>query len=87
MEWGFIWLMFVLKIPIIALLLLVWWAVKQETEPAEDRRDGGIGDRPRPPHPHVPRRRPRGPHGDPVLPAPPRVRKVRAKGRSIHRSD
>ena len=33
MEWGFIWLMFVLKIPIVALLTLVWWAIKQEADP------------------------------------------------------
>ena len=26
-TWGFIWLMFALKIPLIALLWLVWWAV------------------------------------------------------------
>src|SRR6266508_3818033 len=32
-TWGFIWLMFILKIPIVALLTIVWWAVKQETEP------------------------------------------------------
>ena len=87
MEWGFIWLMFALKIPIIALLCLVWWAIKQEVRPEEDRSDGGIGDRPRPRHPRVPRRRPRGPHGEPApLPSPARVRTVRAKGRSVPRS-
>ena len=33
MEWGFIWLMFVLKIPLIALLWLVWYAIKAAPEP------------------------------------------------------
>jgi hypothetical protein len=79
--WGFVWLMLVLKIPICALLWLVWWAIHQEPEPdVTPRDDGGIrvpGDRqpvhPRKPLPHAPRR---GPHGDVALPSPPRVRAV-----------
>ena len=74
-AWGFIWIMFVLKIPLVALLWLVWYAIHAEPEPAaEDSDDGGIGK----PHPHEPRGpgrpRHRGPHGDPVVPSPPRVR-------------
>ena len=74
-AWGFIWIMFVLKIPLVALLWLVWYAVKATPEPvAEDDEDGGIGK----PWPHDPRGpgrpRTRGPHGDPVVPAPPRSR-------------
>ena len=34
MTWGFIWMVVVLKIPIVALLWLVWWAVHAEPEPA-----------------------------------------------------
>jgi len=73
-AWGFIWLMLVLKIPIAMLLYIVWWAVKQGPDPVQtDGGDGGTGDRhPRDPRPRRPRRR--GPHGDPVVPSPPRRR-------------
>jgi hypothetical protein len=76
MEWGFIWIMLVLKIPLVALLWLVWYAIKAEPEPVaeDDDGDGGIR-KPRPREPRGPARpRHRGPHGDPVVPAPPRVR-------------
>jgi hypothetical protein len=76
--WTFLWLMLFLKIPIVALFLIVRWAVKQTPE-SETGEDGGIGPRPRPRHPHRPRRRPprpprRGPHGDPAPLSPARVR-------------
>ncbi len=75
-AWGFVWLMLVMKIPIAALLWLVWWAVRSQPEPdAEDGGDddGGIGRED--PHPRLPRGpRRRGPHGDPVPPAPARTR-------------
>jgi len=73
--WGFIWLMLVLKIPIVALLWIVWWAIHAEPEPeASDDEDGGIHkpDDRIPREPRGPRRR--GPHGDPAAPAPPRTR-------------
>jgi hypothetical protein len=83
-EWGFLWIMFALKIPLIALLWLVWWAIKNVDEPEPDTsgEDGGTKV---PPRPH-PRRRPRwprhrGPHGAPPLPPPPRVRTTVARGR------
>ena len=42
MTWGFLWLMLALKLPIAALIYIVWWAIKQEPdEPASDD-DGGI---------------------------------------------
>jgi hypothetical protein len=76
-AWTFIWLMFLLKIPIVALFLIVRWAVRQEPQPATGD-DGGIGPRAHPHRPHHPRTRPprprRGPHGEPPLPSPPRVR-------------
>ena len=54
MTWGFLWLMLALKIPIIALLWIVWWAVRSEPE-NEERTDGGDGGiKFRPPHPHRP---------------------------------
>ena len=87
MGWGFVWLMFILKIPIIGLFYICWWAVKQHEEPEPEQT---VKARPRP-HPHTPPKphRPRGPHaGDPaVLPSPPRVRPVDAKSRQReHRS-
>jgi len=77
--------MFLLKIPIVALFLLVRWAVRQTPEPAPGE-DGGVGPRNRPRHPHHPRsrgpKRPRrGPHGEPAPPAPPRVRTVLSRTR------
>jgi hypothetical protein len=86
--WTFIWLMVFLKIPVVALFLLVRWAVGQTPESAEGQ-DGGIGPRPRPLHPHHPRsglpRLPRrGPHGAPAPLAPPRVRTAMAHRRLPH---
>jgi hypothetical protein len=91
MAWGFIWLMFVLKIPIVMLLTIVWWAVKQTPEPAGDG-DGGSRlpaapephQHPRRPLPRHPRRGPHGP-GDHALPSPPRTRAVVARARSLDR--
>jgi len=40
MGWGFVWLMFALKIPILALGWIVWWAIRQEPEPVK----GGSGE-------------------------------------------
>jgi hypothetical protein len=73
-TWGFIWLMFILKIPIVALLTIVWWAVKAEPEPAASDGHGGIGRHPDRPSPRWPKPRRRGPHGAPLPPSPPRVR-------------
>ena len=71
--WGFLWIMFALKIPLAALLYIVWWAIKSEPEPVSGNDDdGGIKDHPEGPRHRGPRRR--GPHGDPVVPAPPRTR-------------
>ncbi len=89
-AWTFIWLMFILKIPIVGLFLIVRWAVRQVPE-ATTEEDGGIGFRPRPRHPHHPRPRGggrgpiasrRGPHrGAPALLPPPRIRTAAARGR------
>jgi hypothetical protein len=74
-AWGFVWVMIGLKIPLAMLLWIVWWAVRSVPEPiAGDGGDGGVGHRPDGPRRPPPPRR-RGPHGDPVLPAPPRTRK------------
>jgi hypothetical protein len=79
-AWTFLWLMLFLKIPLIALFLIVRWAIRQTPEAAPDSgSDGGIGPRCSPLHPHHPRSRlprppRRGPHGEPSVPAPARVR-------------
>jgi hypothetical protein len=85
-----LWLFVALKIPIVALLWIVWWAIHQEPEVEEPAPgDGGLrvpGVRepvhPRKPLPHSPRR---GPHGEQALPAPPRVRPVDARAKSTPR--
>lgn len=76
-------LMVVLKLPIAALLWIVWWAVHAEPEPTEDVQDKDDGGSRRPPHPHkpLPRHPRRGPHGDPAPPPPARTRGVTAKAR------
>jgi hypothetical protein len=73
--WAVFWLAIILKIPIAALFLIIWWAIREPPVPEADPEDGGGGSR-RDPHPriqppHPPRR---GPHADPAPPAPERVR-------------
>ncbi len=86
MTWGFLWLMLALKIPLIGLLAIVWWAIKQKPEDSSSSSqddDGGIKRQcvhPRKPFPRHPRR---GPHGDPAPHPPARVRSVRARARSL----
>src|SRR5437588_4477643 len=87
MSWAFIYLMVFLKLPILALLWLVWWAIHQEPEDAHSKKDDG-GSKLRPQHPHRPRPRwprppRRGPHGDPSPPSPPRTRPVVARARRV----
>src|ERR1700676_3065826 len=78
-TWGFLWLMLALKIPLIALICIVWWAIKQEPDDASSSSsdgDGGV-ELKRPHHPRpFPRRPRRGPHGDPAPMPPARVRTV-----------
>jgi hypothetical protein len=76
--WAIFWLAVILKIPIVALLMIVWWAIRATPEPAAEHDDGEGGSR-REPHPrdrppHLPRR---GPHGDPQPSPPERVRVTR----------
>jgi hypothetical protein len=89
MGWTFVYLMLILKIPIIALLGIVWWAIRSETEPeAEPDRadDGGSKTRHRHPRRPLPRHPRRGPHGDPLPLPPPRTRTVVAKARRTDRA-
>jgi hypothetical protein len=81
-TWTFIWLMFFLKIPVVALFLIVRWAVRQTPE-GHSGEDGGIGPRPR--HPHHPRSRLPRPPREPSPGAPPRVRVMTAHKRFVQR--
>jgi hypothetical protein len=93
MSATFIFLMVILKLPIFALLYIVWWAIRSTPEPEPVGDEGGgtikpLAPRPRvPPHPHprarLPRNPRRGPHGAPALPAPPRTRPVVARARRV----
>jgi len=88
-AWGIVWLAIALKIPIVALLWIVWWAIKDP--PVPEPHDDGGGSPDRDPHRH-PRGRPphpprRGPHGEPEPSAPRRVRVAERRPRvpSDHR--
>lgn len=87
MGWTFLYLMVFLKLPIFALLGIVWWAVRQAPEPHEHPSGGDGGSaqprHPRRPRPPAPRR---GPHGSPAPSSPPRVRSARARARARERS-
>ena len=85
MGWTMLYLFVALKIPIVAAIWLVWWAIKQEPDPNEDvRDDGGTKRRPHP-IPRRPKPPRRDPHGAPEPPSPPRVRSVQARGRKLPR--
>jgi hypothetical protein len=84
-AWTFLWLMLFLKLPIVALFLIVRWAVRQTPEDWTGQ-DGGIGPRPSAPsprHPRSPLPRPprRGPHPGPAPLPPLRVRGATARHR------
>ena len=81
MGWAMLWLFVALKIPILTLGYIVWWAVHQTDDPVTGVSDDG-GSKTRPhPRRRLPRPPRRGPHGDPAVPSPPRVRTVSAKAR------
>ena len=78
--WAIFWMAVVLKVPIVALLGIVWWAIRSQPLPEEDRSDGGGGSR----HERHPRGRPprpprRGPHAEPAPRAPARTRLLRGR--------
>ena len=92
MLWFSIWFLVILKLPIVYLGYVIWWAVKDPPEPStgpafggQQGGDGGGGgvpgqERRRLPRRPLPGRRP-GPHGAPARrPLPLRVReRVAAK--------
>lgn len=82
----FIWMFVVLKIPIVLLLLLVWYAIKEPEPVTVGNEDEGGSHRPDPHRgPHRPRPPRRGPHDGVPLPAPKRVRTA-AAGRDLRTS-
>ena len=77
--WGFIFLMLIMKVPIVYLGCVIWWAV-QEPKPPEGAMK--LAELPEPPlswRPWRPRRRRRdlGPHGSPVRRPLPAARAAR----------
>jgi hypothetical protein len=82
----FVWMMLALKVPIAALLYLVWWASRapEAAEPEQrDWRPIRPPEHPRPKRPSPPRR---GPHAEPE-PAPPKRTRVYAKPRVLTHRD
>lgn len=66
MVWEFIFLMVILKIPVIYLCLVVYWALRGERPPAEAARlVPAVDVDPRSPWTPRPHRDRRGPHGSP----------------------
>jgi hypothetical protein len=84
-DWGFIWLMFIMKIPLGALLWIVWWAIHAQPAVDELPSDGQGRRRHGPRLPTGPRSPRRGPHAEPPPAAPARVR--RARGRALQPHD
>jgi hypothetical protein len=83
MELGaIIWMFVILKIPVLAALYLIWYAV-QAPDPATDESDesGGGSDRAGGPRPRMPRPPRRGPHGAPPAAPPRRVRTPTGRAR------
>ena len=74
----FIWLMVALKVPLAALLYLVWWASRPPEEVEPKQRDWQPRRPPYHPRPKRPRPPRRGPHAEPV-PVPPKRMRIRAR--------
>jgi hypothetical protein len=84
MGWTMLYLFVFLKLPILALFYIVWWAIKQsDIEETTETGDGGVKPPHRPRAPRHPRRR--GPHGAPASAPPlPRTRTaVLARARAV----
>ena len=76
----FLWLMVALKVPIAALLWLVWWASREPEGSEPEQREWQPRRPPYHPRPSRPRPSRRGPHGEPEPVAP---KRVRARGRRL----
>jgi hypothetical protein len=81
MTWELIWMLVILKIPVIYLCLVVWWAVRAKPVPLEPAlRPVGSGVDPRPGWRFLdrPSGSRRGPHGSPSRGYRPRVARAGA---------
>ena len=80
--WAVFWLAVVLKIPIVALLDIVWWAIRAEPEPAPAGTTATAA-RARGPHPRMRPPQPprRGPHADPAPRSRPTASRVTRRPR------
>jgi hypothetical protein len=80
----FVWMMVALKVPIAALLTLVWWASRSPAEAEPEQRDWRPlhPHRDGPRHPRHPRPPRRGPHAE-RPPEPPKRTRVHAKPRVL----
>ena len=87
--WTFVYLMVFLKLPILGLFGICWWALRDAPDPAEQSSDDGGLKKPRNPHPRRPAPRRGGPrrdpHGAPSPAPPPRVRTTVARSRQLER--
>jgi hypothetical protein len=68
MTWELVWMLIILKIPVVYLCLVVWWAIRKEPQPLEPAvLTARIDPEPRPGWQPTRSRRPgRGPHGSPT---------------------
>jgi hypothetical protein len=82
-TWGFIWMVVVLKIPVVALLWLCWWAIRAEPEAATDEKSGGDGGSGHSPRPRTPRPPRRGDHAQPTPHPPARIRALARRSDSV----
>lgn len=70
MTWELIWMLVILKIPVVYLCLVVWWAIRSEPRPPERALKTARVEPEPPPGWRFSRARPprsgRGPHGTPA---------------------
>ena len=79
--WTIFYMVVILKIPMVAALWLVWWAIKSEPAPEEETGEDRGPRRTRPPLPRWPRRGPR-PAGGGAGCTPPPCRQTTVARRS-----
>jgi hypothetical protein len=79
MVWEFVFMMLVLKIPIVYLCLVVYWAVKAEPEPPEPARRLVPAPQPEPREPWSPRPASAGPRRGPERSPARALRRVTAR--------
>jgi len=73
----------VLKIPLVALLWICWWAIRAEPEPAAEEPAGGDGGGGHSPRPRTPRQPRRGDHAVSTPQPPARVRALARRSDSV----